>query len=313
MLPEFFALNGCLILLALAIDRITGDPHTPWHPVALLGRVIGWWGRPALYGERSARVAGAVFWAVTVALFTLPFLLFQAIVPWYFYLPPGAVLLKVCMAWRSLEEHAAAVNAGLRNGIGEGRASASLLVSRDTSQLTGEQVRSAAYESLSENLVDSIVSPLVYSAIFGIAGAAFQRAANTMDAMLGYTDERKALGWWSARADDVINYLPARLTGFFLLVWFWTRGRLPQARAGLRQDRRKRPGFNGGIPISIMAGGAGVCFEKPGVYRIGFPERTLEEAGPDIIAASRACVLLFSASLAIVLLLLQLLLNSTGI
>ncbi|MDD1719826.1 MAG: adenosylcobinamide-phosphate synthase CbiB [Methanoregulaceae archaeon] len=313
MFADFVALNACLILLTLAVDRITGDPRNAWHPVALIGRFIGTWGRPEIYHYRSARFFGIVMWVVTVLVFTLPFLFYQITAPWYLYLIPGALFAKFCISWRALEEHTLAVSAGLDHGIQQGRANAALLVSRDTSILDAEQVRSAGYESLTENLVDSIISPLCFTAVFGMAGAALQRVANTMDAMLGYTDQRKELGWWSARADDVMNYIPARITGVILLIYFWTKGRFHPALSVLRSDGRKRPGYNGGIPMAVMAGGIGVCFEKPGVYRIGIAERSLEEAGPEILKASRVVVLLFSAFVIIALLLLQQLLYSTGI
>jgi adenosylcobinamide-phosphate synthase len=184
-----------------------------------------------------------------------------------------------------------------------------MMVSRDSSVLTHEQVLSAGYESMSENLVDSIISPLFFFGLAGLTGAAIYRAANTMDAMLGYRDERIDLGWCSARMDDIFNYVPARITGLLLLMYFASRGRFHPAYEALKQDGKKRPGFNGGIPIAIMAGGTGVRFEKPGVYAIGPGVRTLEEGGPDILKAVRVITLVFSALLIGTLLLLQILLN----
>ena len=122
--------------------------------------------------------------------------------------------------------------------------------------------------------------PLFFFGLAGLTGAAVYRAANTMDAMLGYKDERKDLGWWPARMDDLLNYIPARITGGLLLLYFAYKGRFHQAWQTLRaMTGRKGPDYNGGIPMAIMAGGAGIVFEKPGVYRIGSGERTLDEAG----------------------------------
>ncbi|NLZ29681.1 MAG: cobalamin biosynthesis protein CobD, partial [Methanomicrobiales archaeon] len=120
----------------------------------------------------------------------------------------------------------------------------------------------------------------------------------TMDAMLGYRDERLRIGWFPARADDVLNFIPARVAGIVLLAYFATMGRFVPAWRALRRDRRKRPGPNGGIPIAIVAGGVGVRLEKPGVYAIGDGERTLEEAGAGVVRAVRAAVII-SATLEI--------------
>ena len=176
------------------------------------------------------------------------------------------------------------------------------MVSRDTGGLSREETLSAAWESVSENLVDSITAPLLFFAVFsfaglGLAAAAFYRAANTMDAMLGYRDHRARIGWFPARMDDVLTWVPARVTGLVLLGYFWAKGRLGPALSALREDARKRPGLNGGIPMSIIAGGTGVRFVKPGVYTMGPGEKTLAEGGREVITAVRAATLILAAVL----------------
>jgi adenosylcobinamide-phosphate synthase len=292
-----------IIPLALVVDRVVGDPRSRFHPVALLGSFIGSWGKPEYYPSWLQRTAGALFWILTAFLFALPFFLVQWYVPALVLLFVGPFLLKVCFAWRSLEEHLFSVVESTASSLQAGRGKAGLLVSRDTLALSEEQVLSAAYESVTENLVDSIVSPLFYYSIFGLTGAAVYRAANTMDAMLGYRDERARIGWWSARADDLANYIPARITGGLLLLYFAAKGRFGPAWQAFLKDRHKRPGFNGGIPMSIMAGGVGIRFEKTGVYTIGPGERSLKEAGIEIIRAERAITLIFAAILTTSLLL----------
>jgi adenosylcobinamide-phosphate synthase len=280
---------------ALLVDRLVGDPHSRYHPVALIGRFIGWWGVPDRYPAHIQRACGVAGTFVTAGLFALPFALVQFAAPWFLYLLLAPFLLKICLAWRALEEHTLAVAQALEEGgIDAGRARAGMMVSRDTRHLEQEHVLSAAYESMTENLVDSIISPLFYFGIFGLAGAAVFRAVNTMDAMLGYQDERLRLGWFPARADDVLNFIPARVTGIILLAYFAAIGRFAPAYAALRRDAKKRPGFNGGIPMAIIAGGVGVRLEKPGAYTIGDPERTLAEAGTGIISAVRAAVIIFA-------------------
>lgn len=302
-----------ILPLALLADRLIGDPRSALHPVALVGRFIGWWGRPALVPPSIQRLFGVLMWALTVILFALPFCCLEQFFPWYLSLVAGPLLLNFCFAWRSLEEHAFSVVHSLQEDLADGRRQASLLVSRSTSDLDPGQVLSAAYESLSENLVDSIIAPLFYFSLFGLAGAAAYRAANTMDAMLGYRDERTRLGWFSARADDILNYIPARVAGALLLLYFAWKGRFTSACETLRDDRHKRPGINGGIPIAIIAGGTGVMFEKPGVYRIGPGVVPLEEAGNEIVAAVRVVTLMFSVLMVAALLLLGSLAKYTGI
>jgi adenosylcobinamide-phosphate synthase len=146
---------------------------------------------------------------------------------------------------------------------------------------------------MTENLTDSIISPLFFFCLFGLTGAAVFRAVNTMDAMLGYRDEREFIGWCAARMDDILNYIPARITALLILLHFAQKGRFYHVLRIMRRDGRNRPGFNGGVVMAAMAGGAGVRFEKPGTYTIGDSERTLEDGGADILEASRMVILMF--------------------
>jgi adenosylcobinamide-phosphate synthase len=313
MVPSAVGAGVIVLIAALLVDRLIGDPHSQWHPVALLGRFIGWWGKPEKYTSRFQRLSGLVFWFVTAALFALPFYCFALVAPWYLYLIIGPFLLKCCFAWRSLEEHTLAVVAALKEGVQNGREQVKMLVSRDTANLEREHILSAGYESMTENLTDSIISPLFYFSLFGLVGAAIFRAANTMDSMLGYRDERIWLGWFSARMDDILNFVPARLTVLLLLLYFAFIGKFSGAVRVLRRDGYKRPGFNGGIVMAVMAGGTGIRFEKPGVYTIGDGEKTLDEAGTDIIRACRIVILMFIILAVSTLILLGSWINSTGI
>jgi adenosylcobinamide-phosphate synthase len=203
--------------------------------------------------------------------------------------------------------------AALKDGVQIGREKVKMLVSRDTANLEREQILSAGYESMTENLTDSIISPLFYFLFFGLAGAAIFRAANTMDAMLGYRDERERLGWCSARMDDLLNFVPARFTALLLLVYFAFKGTFSDAVRVMRRDGHKRPGYNGGIVMATMAGGTGIRFEKPGIYTIGDGARTLDEAGSDIIRACRFVTIAFTLLAGSTLILLGSWINSTGI
>jgi adenosylcobinamide-phosphate synthase len=313
MVPSAVEAVVIVLFAALVVDRLIGDPHTPWHPVAILGRFIGWWGKPQKYAFKIQRFVGVLLWLVTVVLFALPFYCFAAVSPWYLYLIIAPLLLKCCFAWRSLEEHTLAVVTALNEGVEDGRSKVKKLVSRDTTHLDRPHILSAGYESMTENLTDSIISPLFYFSLFGLSGAAIYRAANTMDAMLGYQDERKRLGWFSARMDDILNFVPARLTVFLLLMYFAFFGKFSEAVRVMRRDGRKRPGFNGGIVMAVMAGGTGIQFVKPGVYIIGDDIRTFDDAGSDIIRAGRVVTIAFAVLAGSTLILLGSLINSTGI
>jgi adenosylcobinamide-phosphate synthase len=201
----------------------------------------------------------------------------------------------------------------LNEGVETGREKVRLLVSRDTAELDRDHILSAGYESMTENLTDSIIAPLFWFSLFNLPGAAACRAINTMDAMLGYRDEREQLGWYAARMDDVLNFIPARITVLLLLIWFGSRGMFSRAWHVMSRDGHKRPGFNGGIVMAAMAGGTGTRFEKPGVYTIGDGDRSLNEAGADILKATRAVTLMYAIIACCTLFLLGALINNVGI
>ena len=275
----FFLLRALVLVLGIVVDHVFGDPDTRFHPVAVLGSLVSVWGVPAYYIHHSRlvqRFIGVFFWICTVFLFTLPYALFEWYASFLLYLIGAPFLFSSCMALSGLLAHVHAVLDA--QNIEMMRKNAQHLVSRSTSEFTQEQALSATLESASENLTDSIIAPLFYFCLFGLPGMALYRAANTMDAMLGYRDERENLGWCAARADDVLSYIPARITGMFLMLYFWCMKRGKEALAVYHADHNKRPGYNGGIPISLIAGGVGVQFEKPGVYVIGIQERMLSDA-----------------------------------
>ncbi len=179
-------------------------------------------------------------------------------------------LLKPLLALALLQSEVRAVEAALAESLDAGRARLAWLVSRDVAQLSAEQVRQSAIETLAENLNDSVVAPLFWFVLLGLPGAALYRFANTADAMWGYPGLRgegerqrywQWAGKWAAYADDVLSWIPARITALLLAL---AGGGLSLRR--LAQEARKTPSPNSGWPMAAMALALGVRLSKPGVY-----------------------------------------------
>jgi adenosylcobinamide-phosphate synthase len=262
--------------VALLVDRL-GEPPAWAHPVVGMGRYLGLFKLTRL-PPAVGFIAGALAWWVGAAVVAFIALWLEgwvliALQPWASPLRViGAavligLLLKPLLAWALLADEALSVETALAESLDAGRARLSRLVSRDTSQLTATEVREAAIETLAENLNDSVIAPLFWFAIAGLPGAAVYRFANTADAMWGYRDEREWCGKWAARADDLLSWLPARLTALVLMP--------PSLRALLREARRT-PSPNSGWPMAAMALRLGVRLIKPGVYTLHAAGRPVE-------------------------------------
>jgi adenosylcobinamide-phosphate synthase len=275
------------LLLALAIDRLLGEPPARWHPVVWIGHYLGWAGRrvaprpPAADPDYPSFSLAALLWCagaatVYVAAWGLQHQLLQ-LPPWLAALLLG-LALKPLLAWAMLKNEVLAVEAALAVSLDAGRQRLAWLVSRDVAALTEGQVRESAIESLAENLNDSVVAPIFWFVLLGLPGAALFRFANTADAMWGYRGERNGRVWewagkWAAWVDDGLGWLPARITGLLMLL---VAGCL-QWRV-LVQQARCTPSPNSGWPMAAMALALGVRLGKPGVY-------TLNPAGRVPLAA----------------------------
>ena len=279
-----------VLIVALWLDRRFGEPPVVVHPVVWIGRYLAACGRvtvrcpPAL-----AFVLGAMAWCVGAVVvgalaWSLQALAFRQLA--YLVTAPAtlgglfavllfalmACLLKAMLSWRMLREEVAAVEDALQRSLDAGRQRLAMLVSRDTTLLSESEVRESAIESLAENLNDSVVAPIFWFVLFGLPGAAVYRFANTADAMWGYPGLRHGVDWkwagkWAARADDVLSWLPARITALLL----WLVARRFKLRT-LADEARKTPSPNSGWPMAAMALALGVRLRKPGVY-------VLHEAG----------------------------------
>lgn len=260
------------VLAAFAIDRIVGEPRPRRHPVVWIGRALSATRAPwPDASPSSAFIRGLAAWLIGAAVsMTLAVLACLAIallanlrpIPCQRLIAAAllGVLLKPMFAWQLLHDEVAAVERALAESLAAGREQLRRLVSRDTAALTATEVRESALETLAENLNDSLIAPLFWFVLGGLPGAVLYRFANTADAMWGYHGRWEWAGKWAARADDVLSYVPARLTAMLLAV---AALRSPR---GLRREARLTPSPNGGWPMAMLALVLDVRLSKRGVY-----------------------------------------------
>ena len=216
------------------------------------------------------------------------------------YIVVGAILLKSTFAIKMLHQAAVAVRIPLADGdVAKARLGLRSLVSRDATGLSSQQTAAATVESVSENIADSICGPWLLFALFGLPGAVAYRVINTMDSMIGYHGEYELLGKASARLDDMVNLIPARLSGLLLVLAsaFLPGQRAQSAWRIMWRDHARTESPNAGWTMSGMAGALGVALEKIGHYRLGEDSRPV--AVEDITQAIRSMYLVAAFALAI--------------
>lgn len=275
-----------ILLIAIAIDLTLGEPPLALHPVAWMGKVISLLERGGSRWSPAAQfLYGLVMALFTVGLFAVPayFILFYLksfnIVA---YVIVGALLLKPTFALKELRRTALGIKRLLiEDKLDEARFELRSLVSRDTHDLPEPLLVSAAVESVAESACDSFVAPLFYFLLLGVPGAIAYRAVNTMDSMIGYHGKYEYLGKFASRLDDVLNYIPARLTALLLTIASGKEGKKSWQVALSEHSRTESP--NAGWPMAAAAGALGVQLEKVGYYKLGKPNNTLE---PETIDAS---------------------------
>lgn len=275
------------LAVAIVLDRAFGEPPPAFHPVVGLGNLATALeprarARSGLHelahgcGLAAAIVGMAVGWGALAEqlvdrLPRVPRLLARA------------ALLKPAFAVRELLAAGERVRDLLERGdVATARAALRDLVSRDRAALDAPLIAAAAVESLAENASDSIVAPGLAYLTAGLPGAYGYRAANTLDAMVGYRGHYERLGKAAARLDDLLNLLPARLTAALIVLGAALTGDDPDAALVVaRRDHGATASPNAGWPMSAMAGALGVQLEKPGHYRLGDPRRPVEAADVD--------------------------------
>ena len=284
---SFYAL---IPIAALVIDTIYGDPRSDWHPVVLIGKLISFY-ENKLYPEPKTS-NGSMFLRgmVTVLLVLLTVGLITGLLVWLsvkggilFYAAMGAVILYFTITPRALCRDGMEIYHLLKAGdIVAARKRLSWIVGRDTENLDESDIARGTVETIAENTTDGIISPLFWFLLFGPVGAMVYRAGNTMDSMLGYKNDRYLyFGRFAARLDDVLNYIPARIT-FLLFVASAAILKLDWKNAkkiGLR-DAPKHPSPNGGYAEATVAGAMHVRLGGYNYYE-GKPEFREYMGDPD--------------------------------
>lgn len=275
--------TALLLLAAYLLDRILGDPRWLPHPVVGMGkaiqavetvlrRFIGFLEKRGKATKGTVRLLGCLL-PLTVAggAYLLAALAVTWVEGWSAW---GAWLLEVLLLWttvatKGLADEAKGVDRALAKGdIPSARRLLQRIVGRDTARLDEPEIVRGTVETVAENIVDAVTSPLFYAAIGGAPLAMAYRAVNTLDSMVGYRNERyRDLGWASARLDDAANWVPARLTVVPMLLAIRILGLDPhRAWRILRRDARKHPSPNSGIPEALMAGGLGIRLGGTNIY-----------------------------------------------
>jgi len=256
-----------VFFLAFIVDFLVGDPRWLWHPtqgigwsINVLERIL----RPRVSSPLGEQIAGSILVVIVVALcYLLPWLLISGATLFNttFGLFVAVLILATTIAGRSLAQAGIRIYRLLsRNSLTEARRALGEVVSRDTHQMEVAEVVRGAVETIAENTVDGVVSPLFYALLGGPPLAMAYRAVNTLDAMLGYRNVRyQYFGMAAARLDDAANYIPARLAGILLLIaGFLLKLDFRAGWRAIRRDARNHLSPNSGVPEAAVAGMLGI-------------------------------------------------------
>ena len=298
------------LVIGFCVDLLVGDPHGLPHPVIFIGKLIGFLEKRLRKifpkTKRGENIAGGVLWLLVALIsFGIPAAVLAVchrISPWL-RLAVESLMCWQILATKSLRDESMKVYAALQSGdLEKSRYAVSMIVGRDTARLDDAGVTRAAVETVAENTSDGIVAPLIYLAIGGAPLGFFYKAMNTMDSMLGYVEPPyKNIGLIPAKADDVANFLPARISALFMLAAGWLLGM--DGKNGwkiFRRDRFNHASPNSAQTESVCAGLLGLQLAGDAWYHgvlhkkkfIGDPLREIEHE--DI---PRACRLLYGTAL----------------
>ena len=254
------------LLAGWLLDKLLGDPQRLPHPVVGFGKMISF-AEHRLNRGTHRKAKGAVV-ALTLIIFVFAAIwllrtLLTSHLPVVVMLLLDTIIIFYCLAGTTLIREVRAVFLALDRSLDEGRRQVARIVGRDTSELSAQEVRTAALETLAENLSDGVIAPLFWLALLGTPGMLAYKMVNTLDSMIGYRTERyKDFGCWAARIDDVANYIPARLTALLMVV---ASGRISLLRF-VRHYGRNHASPNSGYPEAALAGILDCRFGGPHRY-----------------------------------------------
>jgi len=283
MIIESIAIIGFAIL----IDLILGDPKNRYHPTAWIGTFIAKLTTITKNQNSTFEKIGGTIMIITISsvvvllLSGLNFgisLISVDYISLILSVVIGALLLKTTIAIRGMEKHAISVLDSLEsNDLDLARNYLSMIVKRNTTKLDKNHVLSGVLESISENTVDGITGPMFYYAFFGLFGAFVYRIINTADSMVGYkNDIFKNLGWFTAKCDTILNYIPSRLTGLMMVISAAIlKNNWRNSYKVMIRDGKKTESPNAGYPMAALAGALETKFEKINHYKLGDGEITL--------------------------------------
>ncbi len=277
------------LLAGVVLDKLLGDPLWLPHPVVGFGRIISFFEHRLNHGGYR-RIKGIFTALLLIAgIFTLSYLLLKYVSEYNVWL--GYILTTIavfyCLAGKTLIDEVRMVFDAMEVSLEKGRNQVSRIVGRDTKELSGQEVRAAALETLAENLSDGVIAPLFWFMILGVPGMLTYKMINTLDSMIGYKNERYRLfGCCAAKIDDAANFIPARITALLMVI---ASGRISLLRFVLRYGR-KHASPNSGYPEAALAGILNCRFGGPHnyfgelVYKpfIGSNDRTLERRDADV-------------------------------
>jgi len=260
--------NPVSLLLGWVLDLVFGDPQRLPHPVVWFGKMIAF-GEHRLNQGAHRKLKGALMAiCLIVFVFVATWLLRRLpIAEGWWALGFDAVVIFFCLAGTTLVREVREVFRALDRSLEEGRAQVARIVGRDTSELSAQEVRTAALETLAENLSDGVIAPLFWLMLLGVPGMAAYKMVNTLDSMIGYRTERyRDFGCWAAHIDDVANFLPARLTALLMILPVALFTHRYSLFTFVRANGRRHASPNSGYPEAALAGILDCRFGGPHYY-----------------------------------------------